>query len=899
MSWRRFFHRAQHDDEIADEIAQYVDLETNDNLARGMSADAARSAALRKFGNRTAIREAVYEMNSINWLEILAQDLRYGLRQLRLRPGFALAAIVSLAFGIGANTAIFTLVDQLLLRLLPVEDPRALVQLRVDGARPGGNWGDGLHTFPYPTYLALRDRNTVFSGLTGERVESANLLDADGASSIPVALVAGNYFQVLGVRPHVGRLLGPDDDRTLNGHPVAVLQYDFWRSQYQGRQQIVGETIRLNGAAFTVVGVASDAFEGTSIGVPTKVFVPIAMQPTIAPTIPGLTDERSAWFYPFARLKAGVTFAQAEAAMKVLYRERVEEELGQSYFSKFPEMRDALLKQVFSLEPGGRGYPGLRGRFERPLIVLEWLAAVVLLIACTNIAGLLLARGAARRRDLAIRRAIGAGRGRIIGQLFAESALVAIAGAAAGLLLGSWLTELLIALLPGGTNDISLASAPDLRVVSFTIAVTIVTSLLFGLVPAWQNSQVGPSLTLREEAGSIAGGRSHVRFRKGFVALQVALSALLLLGAGLFVRSLMNLQHVQLGLRPENVVTFLAGPAVPYDNARKVQAYRALIEGLAGVPGVVAVGANRGPIFTGGRSDGMLTIAGRPDTSDAPFTFYNAVTPGYFIALGIPVKAGADFSWHDWGTGKRQALVNQALTDAYFGGAPPLGRMVGQGARSATDTEIIGVFGNARYHDVRGDVPRQTFFNLDSVIERITRVSVYVRTAGDPEQVMPNLRSAVRQIDPNFVVSDMRTLNHQINSRMSNERMLSFLASGFAVLATLLALLGLHGVLVFQVANRTREIGIRMALGARRFAIIRLIAGEMIVVVLGGLVAGVAAAYWCGRFVQSQLFGINADDPFVFGVAVFALLTAAAVATVLPALRASRIDPLHALRHEP
>ncbi len=275
--------------------------------------------------------------------------------------------------------------------------------------------------------------------------------------------------------------------------------------------------------------------------------------------------------------------------------------------------------------------------------------------------------------------------------------------------------------------------------------------------------------------------------------------------------------------------------------------YRALVEGLAGVPGVVAVGANRAALFTGGRSDGVLNIAGRADAGEPPFTFFNAVTPGYFAALGIPVTAGADFTWHEWGSGKRQALVNQALTDAYFGGVPPLGRMVGQGTRSPTTIEIVGVFGNARYHDVRGELPRQTFLNLDSVIERISRVSVYVRTAGDPHQVMPGLRSAVRRIDPNFVVSGMRTLNEQINSRMSNERMLSFLAGGFAVLATVLAVVGLYGVLVFQVASRTREIGIRMALGARRRTIVGLIASEMIAVVLGGLAAGVATAYFSGR----------------------------------------------------
>ena len=896
MSWRRYFQRARRDDDLANEIAHYVAAETDDNVARGMSHDAARAAALRKFGNRAAVREVVYDMNTVGWFDIVALDFRFGLRQLRLNPGFALAAILSLALGIGANTAIFTLVDQLLLRLLPVENPRELVQLRVDGVRPGGNWGDGQHTFPYPTYLALRDRNAVFSGVTGQRVESVNLLDDDGGSSIAVALVAGNYFQVLGVRSHLGRLLQPDDDRTLNGHPVAVLQYDFWQSRYQGHERIVGATIRLNGAPFTVVGVAAPGFEGTSVGIPTKAFVPIAVQTTIAPTIPRLSDERAAWFYPFARLKPNVTLAQAEASMKVLYRQHLGEELYQSYFSKFPEARESLLKQVFSLEPADRGDSGLRRRFERPLLILEGLAAVVLLIACTNIAGLLLARGAARRSDLAIRRAIGAGRGRIIGQLFAESALVAVAGAAAGLVLGTWLTRALIALLPPGTSDISLSATPDTRVLVFTIAVTALTSMLFGLLPAWQNSQVAPVSALREESGSAAGGRAHMRVRKLFVAMEVALSAVLLLGAGLFVRSLANLQRVELGMRTENVVTFAAAPAIPYDSAKRLVAYRALVEELGSVPGVTAVGAARNALFTGGRQDGPLNIAGRTETGEAPFSFFNAVTPGYFAALGIPVTAGIDFSWRDWGAGKQQALVNQALTDAYFGGTPPIGQMVGQGTRSPTQVEIVGVFGNARYDDVRGTVPHQTFFNLDSWLDRIARVNFYVRTANDPAQIMPVLRSTVRRIDPNFVVSGMRTLNEQVDTRMANERMLSFLAGGFAVLATVLAVLGLHGVLVFQVANRTREIGVRMALGARRGIVVRLIATEMIAVVLGGLASGVAIAYFSGRYVQSQLFGVEADDPLVFVAAVTALLLAAAVATARPALRASRIDPLRALR---
>ncbi len=895
MRWLRYLRRGARDTDLSQEIAHYIAQETDDNLARGMSAEEARVAAIRKFGNRRAIREAVYERNSIGWLEVVVQDLRYGLRQLRRRPGFAAAAIASLALGIGANTAIFTLVDQILLRLLPVHNPQELVLLRLDGVRPGGNWGNGRYTFPYPTYLALRDQNTVFSGMTGQRIETVSLLDERSSASIAVAMVAGNYFDILGVRPHLGRMLTPDDDRDLNGHPVAVLQHDFWQSQYQGRPGVIGETVTLSGRPFTVIGVAAADFEGINVGAPVKVFVPVAMQPTIAPGNPRLDNERAAWFYPFARLKPGVTREQAEAAMKVLYRQRQDVELGQSYFGRFPENRDDFLRQVFTLEPGSRGESGLRTRFEPALILLECLAAAVLLIACANIAGLLLARGAASQRDLAIRRAIGASRGRIVVQLFTESVLLATVSAIAALFVGSWLTRLLIAVLATTRDDLSLSATPDLRVLAFTVAVTALTAVLFGLLPAWQNSRAAPVATLRESAGSIAGGRMHVRVRKIFVALQVGLSAVLLLGAGLFIRSLDNLRRVELGIQTANVVTFLARPAMPYENARKAQAYGALVRGLATVPGVVAIGANRTPLFTGGRTDGPLTVEG---AAEQPFTFFNAVTPGYFQALGIPVKAGADFDWRDWGSGKRLAVVNEVLTAGHFGNVAPLDRMVGEGTRVPTETRIIGVFGNARYHDVRGEIPPQTFQNLDSVVERVSRIAVYARVSGDPGRIMPMLRAEARRIDPNIIITGMRTLDEQIESQMSNERMLSFLSIAFALLATILAVVGVHGVLVFQIARRTREIGVRVALGAGRGLIVRLVVREMALVILAGLAVGVAAAYAGGRYVQSQLFELRADDPLVFAVGVTTLLGAAVIATLMPALRASRMNVVRALRHE-
>jgi predicted permease len=899
MQWKRYFQRRRRDEDLSAEIAHHVAQETDDNLARGLSPGDARMLALRKFGNRRAVREAVHDRNSIGWLEVLLQDLRYALRQLRRQPGFAFAAITTLSLGIGANTAIFTLVDQILLRMLPVQDPRQLVQLRLDGTRPGGNWGDGLHTFPYPTYLALRDQNTVFSGVTGQRVEPVSLLDdigGGGAALVTVAMVAGNYFDVFGVRTHLGRMLTPNDDRDVNGSPVAVLQYDFWQSQYQGRASIIGESIRLNGVPFTIIGVAAPGFEGTSVGSPVRIFVPITMQPSVIPNNPALTDERAAWFYPFARLKPGITLEQAQAAMKVLYRQRQEVELEGEYFGRFPESRSGFLRQVFSLEPGGRGNSGLRTRFEQPLVLLEWLAAAVLLIACANIAGLLLARGAANQRDLAVRRAIGASRGRIVAQLFTESVLLAGVSAVTALLLGSWLTRLMMALLP--VDDLSLSATPDFRILAFTGMVTALTAILFGLLPAWQNSRVSPSATMREGAGSIAGGRGHMRVRKVFVGLQVGLSAVLLLGAGLFIRSLDNMRRVDLGLKSENVVTFLVRPAVGYDGPRKLQAFGHFVRSLQDLPGVVVAGANRTPLFTLNRTDGAFTIDGAASKSAESFSFFNAITPGYFEALGIPVSSGTALDWRDWGNGKKLAYVNELTAATYFTDGSPIERMVGQGTRVVPEWTIAGVFGNARYHDVRGDIPPQIFFNLDSQIDRVSRISVYVRVAGNPRRFMSTLREEAQRIDPNLVITGIRTLDDQIGSRMANERMLSFLSIAFAVLATILAVVGVHGVLVFQIARRTREIGVRMALGAQRGPIVRLVAREMALVILAGLGLGVATAYACGRYVQSQLFQVPANDPLVFAVAVAALLGAAGLATLLPAMWASRMDVVRALRYE-
>jgi len=837
-------------------------------------------------------------MARAGFFESILQDLRYGIRRLRLNPAFTATAVLSLGLGIAANTSIFTLVDQVLLRLLPVDNARELVQFRMEGGRVGSQNGDGLHTFSHPMYVAFRDRNTVFSGITGQYTERLSALADERGEMVETGWVAGNFFQVLGVKPHIGRVLASDDD--VSRSAVVVLQYDFWQTRYAGRPDVIGTTIRLNGAPFTIAGVAAPEFGGTNAGLLTQLWAPVTAKTTLTPDFKAdLENERYHWFYLFARLKPGVTLDQAQTAMRVLHQQRKEEEVKGEFFAKFPDTRDRFLRQTLSLVPADRGLSALRRTFERPLVVLQWLVGVVLLIACTNVASLLLARAAARQREIAIRTALGAGRWRVVRQLFVESMVLAIAGGAVGLFLSVWLTRGLVRFLPYDRAILGLSAAPDTRVLLFTTAVTLATAVLFGLVPALRGSRVGTAATLKDEAGSVTGGQGHVRLRKVFVALQVCLSLLLLIGAGLFVRTLDNLRKVSLGFDAENVVMFGVRPATQYDDQRKLQVFRGLLEGLTTVPGVKAAGANNSRLLTGGRWDSQITVPGaEAKDGNVPWSFFNAVTPGYFAALGIPVKTGRDFSWGDWGGSRKLCLVNEALVTDYFQGSYPVGRQLGQGRSVTADTEIIGVFGNARYHDVRGDVPRQTFVNLDSRIRSVGSVTVYARIQGDPRRILPLLREQVRRVDSNLVVFDMRMMNEQLDMRLANERMLSFLSGGFAILATILAIVGLHGVLAFVVTRRTREIGIRMALGAPQRAVLQLVMREMAAVVVFGLAAGAITAYLTGSYIETQLFGVNAGDGLVFGISIAILLTAAVAASFLPAWRASRISPIRALRYE-
>jgi predicted permease len=497
---------------------------------------------------------------------------------------------------------------------------------------------------------------------------------------------------------------------------------------------------------------------------------------------------------------------------------------------------------------------------------------------------------------MAIRTAIGARHSQLVRQLLIESLLLAGAGGALGAILSIVLSRTLVRVIALDPSRLAIETTPDLRVLAFTAAISLLTAVVFGLVPALQGSRVSPGLAMKEESGSVAGG--HVRLRKTLVAIQVGLATVLLIGAGLFVRTLQNLREVDLGFRTEHVVMFGVRPATVYDSNRKRVVFRSLMESLARVPGVQAVGGATTRLLTGGRSDGSITLPGAKPPADGGqlHSYFNSVTPGYFAALGMPLRAGRDFTWDDWGSSREYAIVNQTLVDQYLPGQVSLGRLMARGRNDVPpDHEIIGVVGDARYEAVRGQVPRQTFTSMGGArMNTLSQVTIYARSDGDPRLVMAALRQQVARVDPNLVVSDMRTLDDQLNQRLTNERMLSLLSSGFALLATLLAVVGLYGVLAFVVARRTREVGIRIALGASRRGIVGLVLREIAIVFAVGLGAGVVAALAGGRYVTSQLFGVAPIDPAVFAVSTAALLAASMVAAMLPAWRATRIDPIRA-----
>ncbi|HSU57963.1 MAG TPA: ABC transporter permease [Bryobacteraceae bacterium] len=841
----------------------------------------------------------------------LWNDLRYALRGFRRTPLFTVIAVISLAFGIGANTAIFSLLDQVMLRLLPVKQPQELALLTMRGQHYGSNWG--MNAISYPMYRDFRDHNQVFSGMFCRFPLEASLGYGNRTERVAAELVSGSYFPVLGVKAVLGRTFTPDDDRIPGGHPLAVLSYGFWQTRFSSDRAVIGKTLVINGCNMTVIGVAQPGFDGVELGHTTKVFIPIMMKAQMTPFWDGLKDRRQRWVNAFGRLKPGISAQKAKASLQPFMHNMLEMEVKEPAFRNASAYtRQQFLKCWIDVLPGSKGKSYLRQQLSTPLWVLMGLTGVVLLLACANLANLLLARATAREREIAIRFAIGASRRRIIRQFLVESLLLSAFGAAAGLLVAVWADRLLLAAyLPAeSAGQLALSAAPDLRVLAFTLATMLATAVVFGLAPALRGSNGNVAPTLKDQAGSVVGG-SNVAFRKVLVGIQVTLSLLLLIGAGLFLRTLTNLRSLGPGFRAERLIGFNLDPSLNGYTAERARFfYKTLTEDLQRIPGVTSVGLASLRILEDNEWDSSVTVEGyTAKPGQHPEPYMNSISPNYFATLGVPIVMGRDFTLKDVQRVKHGSepdnfspttvMINESFARKFFAGRNPIGLHIGFGSDpgTKTDMEVIGVVKDIKYTNLRDEIPVQAFVPY-LADEHIGGMTVYLRTSVDPHEIMSIVRQKVRRLDPSIPIYEMRTTEQQLDLSLRTERLVASLSTVFGFLATLLAVIGLYGVTAYTVARRTREIGIRMALGALQGNVIWMIMREVLAVLAAGVVIGIPAAVGLSRLIRSQLYGLTPYDPGTLASATLVLAAVACLAGFIPALRASRIDPTHALRYE-
>ena len=864
----------------------------------------------------------------------LARDLRYTWRGLSRSPLFTFVSVLSLALGVGANTAIFTLVDEVLLRMLPVKSPEQLVLFNGPRNHYGNNSGGNM--LSYPMYEDFRenfvDRGSapslprvsqpvpnpaptpkIFSGMFARRPIAMNVGVSGQTERVPGELVSGTYFQVLGVGAAVGRVIVPDDDKVRGDGYVAVLSYDYWRNRFGADPKIVGQRLMINGYPFTVVGVSQAGFDGLDIGAVTSVRVPAMLKAQMTPNWDDVDNRRTRWVNVFARLKPGVTREQALATIQPFFHGLLEQEVQASFFSNTtPYTREQFLKGQVELLPAAQGRSPIRQQLEAPLKVLFYIVGGVLLIACANVASLLIARASTRQKEIAVRLALGASRGRIVTQLLVESITLAAIGGIVGLVLAAWTTRFLIGFLPTTGAPHAISGALDYRALAFNAGVSLVAGVLFGLVPALRSTKPSLAPTLKDQVGAVVGAASGVRLRKALVVAQVALSILLLVGAGLFIRSLRNLRLLDLGVNTENLIAFnIAPPLSGYTPVRTKQFNKQVADRAGAMPGISSISYAVMGLLEGGEWDSSISVEGyeaKPGENMNPYC--NAVSPGYFRTMGITLIAGRDFDDHDARyvdatpdpaipPSYRVAIVNESYAKYYFGDRSPIGRHIGFGTNPGTKTpiEIVGVVRDAKYTGVRDDIPRTVYF---AFLENdfAGGVVMYVRTATRAGAAFGSIRQMVHQLDANVPMFNLRTVEEQVNTSLLNERLVATLSSAFGVLATLLAVIGLYGVMAYAVARRTREIGVRMALGAVQGDVLWLVMREVLALVGAGLLIGLAGAVALSRFVASQLYGVTSNDPTTILVAVVTLSLAAIIAGYVPAWRATRVNPVVALRYE-
>jgi len=829
------------------------------------------------------------------------RHLTLAFRTLFKTPFVTAIAVVSLALGIGANAAIFSLFDQILLRPLPVPEPDQLVNLAAPGPKPGSQWcgqaGDCDEIFSYPMFRDLERTQTVFTGLAAHLAFGVSLSYRDQATTGDGMYVSGSYFPTLGLRPALGRLLAPADDQSIGTNYVTVLGYGYWQSHFGSDPEVLGRPLRVNGQTMTIVGVAPQDFQGTTLGVRPLVFVPITMRGGLEPGFRGFENRRDYWAYLFGRLKPGVSLAQARAGLNAVYHPIVTDVEAPLQKGISDQMMTQFRAKQVVVTPGSRGQSRMHRDAQAPLLMLFGVTAIVLLIACANIANLLLARGAGRSMEMGVRLALGARRGQLVAQLLTESVLLASLGGAAGLIVARWTLTGIAALAPPEVTDmLGFGLHPVLLI--FAAALALATGTAFGVFPAWHSTRTELVTTIRDNAGQISGTRSAARFRASLVTAQIALATTLLIAAGLFVKSLVNVTRVDLGMRVDSVVTFSLTPERSgYDSTRALLLYDRVEDEIRVLPGVKGVTSSMVPLLAGTNWGFSVNVQGFPSEPGVDRNaWYNEVGAGYFATLGVPLRAGREFTPADHRGAPRVAVVNRAFVKKFNLGQGAVGKFMSTSGPDSLDIQVVGVIPDVKYSDVKQTVPA-IFYMPWRQGTHVGQMNFYARSS-QAEALLRALPAVVKKIDPGLPMDGLKTMPQQIRENVSVDRLISVLSASFAVLATLLAAVGLYGVLAYSVAQRTREIGVRMALGADagrvRAMVLRQMSGMMLV---GGGI-GLVGALGLGRAAQSLLYGLQGHDPVVFVLAALLLTLVALGAVYVPARRASLVDPVRALRYE-
>ena len=899
MSWLRRIRRGNRGDDLARELDSYLSHEVDRNMAAGMPPREAAWAARRKIGNLTAIKESSHDMNPLRWLDSVSQDLRYGARLLRMNPGFTAVAVISLALGIGANTAIFQLVDSVRLRLLPVPHAEQLAALQI-APNPNccsGNFSDRHPDFTYAQWEQIRDRQQAFSGLFAWGDTEFNLADGGEVRMAEGIWVTGEFFQTLGVSPLLGRVVNTTDDYRGCGNPGAVISYAFWQSQFGGDPTAVGKQVSLEGHRLEVIGVTPAGFYGVEVGRRFDIAVPACAEPLIRGANAHTPNKSHWWLSIIGRLKPGWTVARASAEAKAFSRAVFENTVPPNYRADAAKYYVAYQLMAF---PAGSGVSSLREEYNDPLLILLGIAGLVLLIACANLANLMLARASTREREMAIRLAIGANRGRLIRQLLAESFLLAAAGAGLGGLLAQFFSRYLLGYLSTGQDPLFLALSPNWQVLAFTAAVAVLTCVLFGLTPALRATRTVPAAAMKASGRGITADRERFGLRRVLVICQVALSLVLLVGALLFAGSLRNLLTVDSGFRESGVlITRLDLSRLNLAPGRRAAFYQDLLTRVRAIPGMQdAATASIVPV-SGRASNRDIEMLGQRSRQPM-IPWLDVVSDGYFHTMRTSLLAGRDFNEHDDESSPGVAIVNQEFVRKYLAGANPLGRqfrmLVGPGEPQQV-YQIVGVARNSKYQSLRDDFVPVAFLCARQEKEPRSTVNIILRSNASLGPAIAAVKGAILHDNPAI---DLRFQSFPVQLRESllRERLMATLSGFFGMLAAVLAAVGLYGVISYRVIRRRNEIGIRMALGAGRRDVLNLIAKELGVLLLGGLLIGLALSIAGGRAAASLLYGLRPYEPSILAFAAVLMCVVAIAATLIPSVRACRLDPMTALREE-